>query len=150
MANCCRHFKALMRKNFMLWWRTPICSTFELLVPIVMMTILWVIRLQVPSTSVDQDGLYSKKYTTYRGFDNVDGAYNIHWDYLKNVVRDFFIWSDYSEKHNVTPEEYDPGWDFYNAMFWSPSHCLKTFDFNRPKVSSPIIGIIGAQSDITD
>ena len=75
MVNSFRHFKALMRKNFILWWRTPICSTFELLVPIVMMSVLWIIRLQVPSTSVNQEGLYSKKYPAYRALTNVDDAY---------------------------------------------------------------------------
>ena len=143
MANCFRHFKALMRKNFMLWWRTPICSTFELLVPIVMMTILWVIRLQVPSTSVDKDGLYSKKYTTFRGFNNVDGAYVDDYVALKYQVRPFFEFANYTESHDGTASAYNQGWDYFSALQWSPSHCLKSFDYNRPKVSSPIIGIIG-------
>ncbi len=48
-----RHFKALMRKNFILWWRTPGCSAFEILAPMVLMAVLWIIRLQIPKTEVD-------------------------------------------------------------------------------------------------
>ncbi len=48
-----RHFKALMRKNFILWWRTPGCSAFEILAPMVLMAVLWIIRLQIATTSVD-------------------------------------------------------------------------------------------------
>ena len=42
--NCYRHFKALMRKNFINWWRTPGCTIFELLAPIILMVALTLIR----------------------------------------------------------------------------------------------------------
>jgi len=150
MKNCLRHFKALMRKNFLLWWRTPICSTFELLVPIVMMSVLWIIRVQVPSTSVDQEGLTSKKYTTFRAFTNVDDAYQVDWVPQEPLLQPMFTFANYTEKHDKVAEDYDPGFDYFSMQYWSPSHCIKQFDYNRPKVSSPIIGIIGAQSRITD
>ena len=50
MTKCFRHFKALMRKNLILWWRTPGCSAFEIIAPILLMAALWAIRLQVPTT----------------------------------------------------------------------------------------------------
>ena len=65
--NCCRHFKALMRKNFILWYRSPGCSTFEILAPVFMMIALTLIRLQVPTTPVDQEGMFKKKYFVYPG-----------------------------------------------------------------------------------
>ena len=50
---CFRHFKALMRKNFILWWRTPGCSIFEILAPVILMVILDIIRRQIPTTNTD-------------------------------------------------------------------------------------------------
>ncbi len=98
MTNCFRHFGALMRKNFILWWRTPACSIFEILAPIVLMAVLWIIRLQVPSTSVTQDGLYSKKHATFKGANNVNGTYNGSWGSLNDYVRPMFNFSDYTIK----------------------------------------------------
>jgi len=62
MTNCCRHLKALTRKNFILWYRAPRCSLLEILTPVILMVVLWIIRLQVPRTSVDKDGVLTKKY----------------------------------------------------------------------------------------
>lgn len=95
---------------------------------------------------MNQDGLFSKKLTTYRGLVNRDGAYILDYDDLSYAVRPFFEFADYSEKHDETPEKYTTGEDFNDALLWSPSHCIKSFDYNRPKVAAPIIGIIGAQS----
>jgi len=65
--NCFRHFKALMRKNFILWYRTPGCSIFEILAPIILMVILTVIRTKIKTTSVDQEGILNKKYVVFPG-----------------------------------------------------------------------------------
>ena len=60
MVKCFRHFKALMRKNFILWYRTPLCSAFEIIIPVLLMCGLSWIRSKVPSTSVDQAGMLKK------------------------------------------------------------------------------------------
>ena len=65
MAKCLRHFNALMRKNFILWTRTYFCTVFEIVIPILLMLVLWVIRNQIPAVSVDQAGLLEKKYPSY-------------------------------------------------------------------------------------
>ena len=53
MTKCFRHFRALMRKNFILWGRTYFCSCFEIVTPIVLMLVLLIIRNYVPYLSVD-------------------------------------------------------------------------------------------------
>ena len=45
MAKCFRHFKALMRKNWIVWYRNPGCAAFEVLAPCILMAVLWIIRL---------------------------------------------------------------------------------------------------------
>lgn len=67
MGKCIRHFKALMRKNFIVWYRHPGCAAVELIFPILLMAVLWVIRVQVPVTSIDKNGVLSKKYPVYNG-----------------------------------------------------------------------------------
>jgi len=39
----------------------------EILTPILLMVVLWVIRLQIPTTNVDSAGLLSKKYVASLG-----------------------------------------------------------------------------------
>ena len=56
-CNCARHFNALMRKNMIIWIRSPACSLFELLAPIILMVALTIIRMQVPVTLTDQHGM---------------------------------------------------------------------------------------------
>ena len=54
-----------------------------------------------------------------------------------------YTYANYSEKHDKIPEDYSVGWDWHGPQFYAPTHCLKTFDFNRPKASAPLIAVIG-------
>lgn len=56
-CKCGRHFNALMRKNMIIWMRSPACSAFELLAPIILMVALTIIRMQVPVALTDQKGM---------------------------------------------------------------------------------------------
>ena len=53
MRKCFRHFKALMRKNLILWVRSWGCSTFEIIAPAILMAALAIFRSKVPVTPVD-------------------------------------------------------------------------------------------------
>ena len=126
MPSCIRHFKALMRKNFILWWRTPGCSLFEILAPILLMAVLWAIRVQVPTTDVNKEGMFSKKYLTYPGLTYM---YNdTDWS-LKNVVLDrklqpFTGWANKTDSRHDDPYDYDVGLDYYSPQIWLPGNCL--------------------------
>ena len=61
MAKCRRHFFALMRKNTILWYRTPCCAIFEILVPILLMIGLVELRIKLPKVSTDNSGMLKKK-----------------------------------------------------------------------------------------
>ena len=154
MAKCRRHFGALMRKNFILWFRTPGCAFFEIAAPVALMLVLAVIRNTVPRISEDQTGMLAKKTPSFPGV----GYENGYWQnstagdtWLNNHVRPFFNYSDYIDDHNKKEETgtYDVGYDKKGPQFYAPSHCLKTFDWNRPKRSSPIIAIIGTETNLT-
>jgi len=53
MGKSIRHLKALMRKNAILWYRTPFCACFEIAAPVVMMIVLCYLRTMVPRISTD-------------------------------------------------------------------------------------------------
>jgi hypothetical protein len=59
--------RALTKKNCLIWRRNWGCSLLELISPVILMAILWIIRLQVPTTDVDKDGLLNKKLPTAIG-----------------------------------------------------------------------------------
>lgn len=65
MAGCCRHYKALMRKNFLQWMRTP-CGTFcEILFPVLLMMIIVLTRSVAEVEFLDNFTLYSLRHPLY-------------------------------------------------------------------------------------
>ena len=118
------------------------------------MVILTVIRMQVPVVLTDQKGMLNKKWVAFPGLANLGGYWSDSTDgddWMNYNVRPFYTYANYSERHHDhIPEDYDVAYDWRGPQFYAPSHCLKTFDFNRPKVSSPLIAVIGNQTNITD
>ena len=102
MTNCFRHFRALFKKNGLLWIRTPCCSAFEILAPMVMMIVLWIIRLQVPTTSVDVEGMLSKNLDVMPGVgksDNGKWATNTGENhYVNDKVTPLMAYANYTTK----------------------------------------------------
>jgi hypothetical protein len=57
MAKIKRHLSALSRKNFINWKRSPVCSTFEIICPVILMIALVYIRTLIPIKDLDSAGL---------------------------------------------------------------------------------------------
>lgn len=60
-----RHYRALMKKNFINWKRTPCGSICEILCPILLMLILVYARSQINPVSNDDWSLYSLRRPYY-------------------------------------------------------------------------------------
>jgi K+-transporting ATPase A subunit len=60
-----RHFKALMRKNFINWKRTPVGTTLEILLPICLMIALAIARQRIQPQIVDDLSLFSLRHPLY-------------------------------------------------------------------------------------
>ena len=75
MARCCRHLKALLKKNMILWYRNPCCAFFEIFSPFVLMIILAAIRAQIPVTPTDAAGMLDKKQVSTLGAAFYDGKW---------------------------------------------------------------------------
>ena len=114
---CFRHFRALMRKNFIIYLRTPGCSLVELLAPVILFIGLTLIRNMVPVTPTDPVGMTSKKLPVWVGAPNVDGA----WSHdnnnkeMNNVLRPLCEYTNYTDRHYTDPAHYDMGWDWESA-----------------------------------
>ena len=150
---CWRHTKALIRKNFINWFRSPGCSTFEILAPILLMVALVVIRMQIPVTYTDQAGMFKKKYVSMPGVPNYEGTWQKSSDdddWINDKVRPMFIYADYYERHHGDPAEYSISYDWHGPQFFAPSQCIKVLSWQKPRRSSPLIAIIGSQTNITD
>ena len=106
----------------------------------------------MPTTSTDAEGMLGKKLAIYPGTgrkDNGDwGGKTAYNGQINDKVVPFMEYANKTDRHN--PGSYDCGWDWEGPLFWAPSQCMKTFDWARPKKSSPIIGIIGNTTNITD
>ena len=152
MAHCTRHLKALIKKNFLLWFRNIGCSSFELLAPILMMAIVVIIRYQIPTTSVDAEGMLQKKYPSTLGVDNLNGTWDRENsnDIMNRNLRPLYNFTGYHTRHNPDPLDYDMGYDWYSAQFFAPTQCLLYSSWSRPRAASPVIGVIGNRTNITD
>jgi hypothetical protein len=60
-----RHFKALMRKNMINWKRTPIGTTLEVLLPVLLMVALAIARGRVQPQTIDDLNLQSLRHPLY-------------------------------------------------------------------------------------
>jgi hypothetical protein len=134
-----------MRKNFIVWHRNPGCAAFEILAPLLLMTALWIIRLQVPTTPVDKNGMFTKKYGVYLGVAPDDSRHGWGYDndYENAFLKPMMVYSGFKARGNPDPEDFDVGDDWFGAQFYGPGHCIALTDYDRPRVGSPNIAIIG-------
>jgi len=60
-----RHYKALMKKNFINWKRTPCGSICEVLCPIILMLILWFARTKTDVTQFSDTSYYTLRHPVF-------------------------------------------------------------------------------------
>jgi len=65
MGASTRHYKALMKKNFINWKRTPCGSICEIICPIMLMLILVYARSQIDPVEQENYSLYSLRRPFY-------------------------------------------------------------------------------------
>ena len=75
MGQRARHYKALMRKNWIMWKRTWCSSICELLCPVALMVILTLARFAVKSEDIAETSGFQKAEIFYPVYDiNVTNA----------------------------------------------------------------------------
>jgi len=78
----------------------------------------------------------------------------LYWDeensLLNAAVRPLTAFADKCDDKGGCGLDYDIAYDYHGPKIFAPSHCIKSFDYNRPKQVSPYVAIIGTQTNITD
>ena len=98
MTNCWRHFKALTKKNAILWYRRPGCAACEILAPVLLMAILCIMRIVVPVAHTDQSGMLAKNTVVFPGLPYEDGYYantTFENEKINEIVRPLITYGDY-------------------------------------------------------
>lgn len=150
---CMRHFKALMRKNFILWYRTPCRSISTLVCPVILMVALAVIRHFVPYFTVDGQGLLNYQYFNYAASEwyPQDSSWSNNTD--TNPAFDQYL-NPYSRfvnyQHGTGPDNYQAGYDPWGPQFWYPTQCVREFSLQVPRRASPGIALVGEYESGTD
>ena len=154
----CTHFKALVRKNFINWKRTPICSILEVLLAVVLMSGLVTFRHFVDTTTVDTEGMLEKKSplfpsleweVTRRGGDwSSNKTTSPH--YVNAMVMDMMTYDNKSSRipdDKNTTDFYEVQYDILGPQFLLPSQCLKKTSFLIPRRTSPWIALVGNKTE---
>ena len=92
----CRHFLALSRKNLILWTRNPTCSIFELVLPVLLMSIIWWLRVKVPIKHTDLVGLEKYKHPLFPALMYEDSEWVFDPNATNALVRPFMKYVDYA------------------------------------------------------
>ena len=106
MAKFCRHFKALVRKNWIVQVRNPICSIFELVLPVGLMLILWWLRTLIHLKKVDQTHLQQYKHSVFAGLkyeeSRLGGSWSWDADFINEQVADFYQYVGYTPRRPLS------------------------------------------------
>ena len=80
MTKICRHFKALNRKNLILYKRTPSCAIFEILLPAALMCIMVWLRTMVHVKHTDLTSLAKYRHPVFPGLSYPSEKKSWQWD----------------------------------------------------------------------
>ena len=104
MAKLCRHFKALNRKNLIVYRRTPLCAIFEIALPCALMCLMVWLRTMVRIKHTDLSSLEKYKHPVFPGL-----TYSEHssWQWDPDAVtaleREFMAFVDYAPRPPSPP-----------------------------------------------
>ena len=104
MAKLCRHFKALNRKNLIVYRRTPICAIFELVLPCGLMCLMVWLRTLVRIKHVDLSSLERYKHPVFPALD-YSSFTGWKWDpdAVTDIEQSFMNFVDYAPRPPIDP-----------------------------------------------
>jgi len=103
MSKICRHFKALSRKNAILWRRNLTCGVFELILPAALMCLIVWMRTKVNIKHVDLAGLEKYKHPIYPAMKYEKAAWVWDLDWLTESLAPFMEFAGYIPVRPIKP-----------------------------------------------
>ena len=140
MTSSCRHWRALMRKNWINWKRRPKCSFFEILCPVLAMFVMVFMRHYIHTSTVPYQKLIPElKMPIIPGLawdgdatkKAPDGAWStslIKQRKTQKDLNDFFTYGHYATARG----DYNLLEDVRGPFYMVPSDCLKVKSFQLP------------------
>jgi hypothetical protein len=140
MGTKMRHFKALTKKNWINYKRTPIGNCIEFICPLTLTIILYALRGQIPvtvQTNLDLGNLRHGLYPVIE--EDSDSGFKMS---LQNLVGKIDVLNGFMVNGGVGQKEggYVPFTDPIGPMAYFPLHCSEIKD--RGIYKSPKIGFI--------
>ena len=136
-----RHFKALSKKNWINWKRTPLGNIVEFATPFIICMMMWFTSLSMDVKSIGSLDLTGMSHGLYPAFSlGDDGEFEIGFEDLMDqmdTLNEFMVYGGVGK----TEGGYVPFIDPLGPMFFFPFHCAKI----GPPMNihaSPIIGYI--------
>jgi hypothetical protein len=152
MGSKFRHFKALMRKNWINWKRTPIGSAVEMLTPALLMILLVIARkamkIQVVN-SVDLADLQHPRFPI-ANYNSTTGSWNVNGVAMQSYMLDksfqgMMQYANYTNNQTKSEPVYNPLLDVKGPFLFNPPHCTK---HSIVGFDSPIIAYIKSDSSL--
>ena len=109
MAKLCRHFKALNRKNLIVYRRTPICAIFELVLPCGLMCLMVWLRSMVRIKHTDLTSLEKYKHPLFPALAYSERT-SWNWDppAVTELEKEFMAFVDYAPRPPISPGGREP------------------------------------------
>ena len=87
MGTNLRHFKALMRKNFINWKRTPFGSAVELCLPSLLVIILVVLRQAIKPINIDSIDISMLQHPSFpvSSLNSKDNTWTLNANAMNNI-----------------------------------------------------------------
>ena len=95
-SKCMRHFRALTRKNLILYKRSPMCSVVELVIPVVLMLLLAWFRNKVPLQKTDLEALQKYKHPSFPVLRYQRNSWKWDPSYITDQQSEFMAYNNYA------------------------------------------------------
>jgi len=163
MGSSARHWKALMKKNAILWRRRPFCSLFEIICPVLAMLVMVFLRYHIGSSSIPYNLLIEKvkvpslpglKWSSKSSKKHPNGSWSNSIVTHRSIGKDLTAYMNYTEYptkfHYRNPEhQYSLIEDVRGPLYFIPEDCLEVNSFQLPPVEMPIIAVVGEWNQAT-
>ena len=131
MGTNTRHFKALMRKNFINWKRTPLGSALELLLPSLLMLVLVLGRSAIKPSIIESVDLSSLQHPSFpmTSLNSKNNTWSLNAKAFQAISDDpafqaMMRYSNYTNTGlNSSNPTYNPMVDVKAPFLFSPPHC---------------------------
>jgi hypothetical protein len=134
-----RHFKALTKKNWINYKRTPLGNCVEFLCPIILCLCLYAVKVRIPYQVFSTLDFTALNHGLYPVISSVDGEYKVSLDSMMSQidVLDGFMTTGHVGKK---AGGYVPMTDIMGPLLYFPFHC--TAIESRGIYASPLIATI--------